>query len=449
MFQQPLEGASSALAALKKSLKFNLSLRKGIGSAEVALPEGFVQPPPFDEWRRLDHSTMLSRLYLIYESLVHECSSEWLQSLSGLVPYSDLPEKVKATHRDGLGYILQNLGGRRFSTISVGNLIKEYNESLSGTANHLHTDAFLLHDRNLRLEDLQQLVGNCGLDISLGEWLKNHRFLKNAEFLEIIGHSTIEKAISSLVDLRNEASHATRQLGEILGEEVLMAYADFIEALCRALVEGFTHAALKWHVSHGAWASAGRINLVLKDDSKICVAPLEACRLRTGALIYIQGKSYCFDATVLNIRIGGMDVTEHTSTKPVELGLSLSVDVAKHGEIYIKTEDLYKSAAVLPAALDITSGAGAAEVAPPSSPDKVAIASTTELPEGGEAPSVGAKNKNEGAVQTVTNATDTPDVAVGAEKARLSNAMTPYPEKNPKLLDDEDQTVEDESDDNS
>lgn len=430
MFQQPLEGANTALGALKTSLQFNQSLRTELKTNTIKFPPNFVHPPPFDEWQKLDHSTVLSRLYLIYESLVHECVAEWLLSLSSLVPYSSLPEKVKATHRDGIGYILQNLGGRRFNKISVPSLIKEYQESLSGLANHLHTDAFLLHDRNLRLEELQQLVSNCGLEISLGEWLKGHRFLKGAGFLDIISHPTIEKAISSLVDLRNEASHATRQLGEVFGEHVLMAYAEFISALCAALVEGFTSAALKWHVEHGAWTMAGRVNMVVKHDNSKCVAPLESCRLRKNTKIYLSGKSYCFDATVLNIRIDDKDVNEYTATQPVEFGLHLSLGVVKGSDIFIKTEDLYKNITAATPALEqaapsITNTASAEQ---PSVTHDTAADSDAKTAQVLVAP----------AVQPIPQSEPLPDTSVDTVSVNKETAAPHLPSiDNPQLLDDE------------
>jgi hypothetical protein len=414
----------------------------------VKLPPNFVQPPPFDEWRKLDHSTVLSRLYLIYESLVHECVAEWLLSLSSLVTYDSLPDKVRATHRDGLGYILQNLGGRRFNNVSVSNLIKEYHESLSGVANHLHTDAFLLHDRNLRLEELQQLVSNCGLDISLGEWLKGHRFFKSADFLDIISHSTIEKAISSLVDLRNEASHATRQLGEIFGEDVLMGYADFISALCGALSEGFTSAALKWHADYGAWTMAGRVNFVVKADNSKCVAPLESCRLRKDAKIYLRGKNFCFDATVLNIRINDNDVSEYTATQPVEFGLHLNVAAVKGSDIFIRTEDLYKNVPTLiqnPGLVDLSVTKTASAEPPLTTTDADAGPAVRAAHEPVVAPIEHSKTQDKPLPSTGLE-----NVSVIKEHGVISTegtALQPLSLDNPKLLDDEEPEQNDVTED--
>jgi MAE_28990/MAE_18760-like HEPN len=337
MFLQPLDGAKRALSALKSSLQFNLSLRAQIASGALTFPANFSSHPPHDEWKKLDHAVALSRLYLIYESLVHECVAEWLESLSNLVPYSALPEKVRSTHRDGIGFILQNLEGRRFSTLSVPTLIREYQEALSASETYkLHADAFLLHDRNLRLDELHKLVASCGLELNLADWLKNHRLVGKHESFPIIGHSSVEKAISSLVDLRNEASHATRQVGEILSEDVLIAHTDFVLSLIDALVEGFTIAALKWHVDYGAWSNVGRITLVVNSDKNVCVAPLSSCKIRVGMSIYIRGKSHCYRAVIEEIHLDDVSIQELTVAQPQEVGLRLDIPAIKSSDIFVR-----------------------------------------------------------------------------------------------------------------
>ncbi|HZW13798.1 MAG TPA: MAE_28990/MAE_18760 family HEPN-like nuclease [Noviherbaspirillum sp.] len=339
MFVQPLEGAKRAIAALRASLHFNLALRTGLTSGTVTFPAEFAAHPPYDEWKKLDHSVALSRLYLIYESLVHECVSEWLETLCHFVPYNALPEKVKTTHRDGIGYILQNLEGRRFSTISVPVLVKEYQEALSQNQPYkLHADAFLLHDRNLRVDELQKLIGSCGLELGLSDWLRNHRLFSGDESLQLIGHATVEKAISALVDLRNEVSHATRQVGEIFGEEVLIAYTNFVESLIDAIVEGFTHAAMKWHAEYGAWSAAGKINFVVTDDKHICVAPLTSCKVRSGMTIFMKGKGHCCRTEIVEIRVNDAPVPEYTVVQAQEIGLRLSTAAIKGSEIFIRTD---------------------------------------------------------------------------------------------------------------
>lgn len=339
MFAQPLEGAKRALAALRSSIRFNQELRNALASGAVLLPAEFSVNPPHDEWKKLDHAVSVSQLYLIYESLVHECVSEWLEILSSLVPYNELTEKVRSTHREGIGYILQNLEGRRFNSISVPAMVKEYQEALStATTYNLHADAFLLHDRNLKVDELQKMLSCSGLELQLADWFKGHRLISKHDSLQLIGHATVDKAINSLIDRRNEASHATRQVGEILGEDVLIAYIDFLDSFAEALVEGFLHSTLHLQKERGDWSAVGKINYVKPDAKNICVAPVESCTLSSGMTVYLRGKHFCCRAMIEELQLAGQSVAAHTiALQPVEVGLRLNIETFKGSEIFVQT----------------------------------------------------------------------------------------------------------------
>lgn len=339
MFDIPLQGAKLAIEAIGSSLNFNKALRDGLLTSTVSLPAGFEKHPDFEEWRKLDHSVTVSSLYQVYESLIHECIAEWLETLSNLVPYTSLPEKVKHTHQDGIGFILQNSTGRRFSNLSITNLIREYKEALSDSKSYkLHADAFLLHDRNLKIEELQALISSCGLEINIADWLKNNRLINQHDSIELLGHSSADKVISALVDLRNEAAHATRQLGTILGEELLIAYVKFMLCLADALVEGITHAALQWHKNYGDWAEAGKINFIKKDSPGICVAPIASCTISKGMEIYLLSKYICTRAIVNEMRVNNIPLeTKTIGLQAEEVGLMLSTNALKGCIIHVKT----------------------------------------------------------------------------------------------------------------
>lgn len=340
MFSQPLADARRTISALRTSMHFNRALRDALATDKAKLlPPGFATHPPHDEWKKLDHSVVVSRLYLIYESLIHECVSEWLETLASLVEYNKLPESVRSAHRDGIGYILQNIEGRRFSYVSPATLVKEYNEALSGLREYkLHADAFLLHDRNLRTNELQEVLTRCGISLKIVEWLKNHSSVAGHDSLQLLGHATIEKAISALVDLRNEASHATRQIVDILGEETLIAYIDLIDDLADSIAEAFTHSALDWHVEHGAWNLAGKINFVHTSNRQICVAPLTSCHIKIGSTIYLKGKYHCRFAKVQEIRLNDVAISDLTlATEASEVGLRLDIEAFKGSEVFVQT----------------------------------------------------------------------------------------------------------------
>lgn len=342
MFHVPLDGALRAVDALKSNLLFNRAVREFL-AANNSLPRELPQSPPLDEWKRLDYSTTVTRLYQIYESLVHDSISEWLADLCKMVKYSELPGEVRMAHRNGVGFIIQNIDGRRYENLSLSAIIRDYEISLSEKSPYnLLSDAFLLHNRNLRLDEIISIFRSCGMTINLTDWLKHHR-LSKSESLQLIGHPTVEKCLSAFIDLRNGASHATKKVSDVIGEDLLLAYAEFIRGFCEAIVEAMTCGSLSWHQSHGHWSKVGKINLTIKDDRKICVVMVESCKLKVGDGIYLTNNNSCSFARIEEIKINDVVVSLHTvGITPQEVGLRLSVETFKGLFVHVHTEQPFE-----------------------------------------------------------------------------------------------------------
>ena len=339
MFTAPLSGAIRATDALEKSLLFNKAVRGFIASGH-ALPTDFNDHPPIEEWRRLDYSTTVTRLYQIFESLVHDSVAEWLGYLADLVDYSTLPNEVQIAHREGIGFILQNFEGRRFEGMSPAKIVKDYEGALAGKQPYtLLDEAFLLHERNLRMDEVQNILKSCGVKVNLSEWVRVHRVSKD-DSLSLIGQTSVDKCLTSFIDLRNEASHATRRVSEVIGEDVLVAYVRFIRALCTAIAEAMLLSSLQWHNDHGSWSSTGRVKSVNKQNRSICIVPLESCRLRQGDSIYLSGSNFCVRAIIKEIHLDDVPVPDCViGVTPKEVGLRFDIETYKGATVWIKTRD--------------------------------------------------------------------------------------------------------------
>lgn len=338
MFQAALAGARAATEALRASLDFNQALRKALAGGGSLVAGGLPRHPPLDEWRRLDYSITVGRLYQIYESLIHDCVREWLDELCKLVPYTELPAAVRDTHRNGLGWILQNFEGRRFDGLSLQNAVRDYEIALAGKGAYtLLADAFLLHDRNLRIKELQEVLRGCGLQTDLADWFRSHRISKH-DSLQQLGHSSVEKCLAAFIDLRNEASHATRKVSEVLGEDSLLAYVDFVASFCECAVEAITCASMAWHTEHGRWLYAGKVGEVIGPDKRICVAPLDNCTIAVGSVVFLGGTNYFTMSTIEEIQIDSVRVERFTvAAQAREVGLRLSTRVSKNAKVYIES----------------------------------------------------------------------------------------------------------------
>jgi hypothetical protein len=339
MFTEPLSGAMRATDALEKSLLFNKAVRGFIASGQ-ALPLGLDDHPPIEEWRRLDYSTTVTRLYQIFESLVHDSVAEWLGHLSDLVDYSSLPIEVQTAHRGGIGFILQNFEGRRFEGMSPAKIVKDYDGALAGKQPYtLPDEAFLLHERNLRMDEIQTILKSCGVRVNLSDWVRSHRVSKD-ESLPLLGQTSVDKCLASFIDLRNEASHATRRVNELIGDDALVAYVRFVRALCTAIVEAMLLSSLQWHDDHGSWSNTGRVQSVVKHNKAICIVTLENCRLKLGDSIYLSGSNYCVQAKIQEIHLDDVPVTECVIGKtPKEVGLRFDVETHKNATIWIQTRN--------------------------------------------------------------------------------------------------------------
>ncbi|HAN73473.1 MAG TPA: hypothetical protein DCQ63_03665, partial [Planktothrix sp. UBA8402] len=249
MFDQLLNIVSINISTVRKIIQTNDRLREIVFGDETVAQEKSDENtqltnlieylPSKREWRVYDHCASVTRLYAIYEGFVEELITNWVQSLPEMFPlYSDLNDKIKDTHQIGVGKLLLELKKKknRFQHLSVDKVVRGLWRGVTdGKQYELVSDAFLLHEQNLRKEAIEQLFSGVGIP-NTWVWVENHRAIKH--FVENVRarENTAEGELEQLIEYRNEAAHRAI-IDETLGETELLDLCNFVEALCKALAE--------------------------------------------------------------------------------------------------------------------------------------------------------------------------------------------------------------------
>ncbi len=313
MYQQFLIKAQEDIATIRSIIKTNENLRNLILTSSTKQNSKIIKIlkqdiPKTRNWRIYDHCSAVTKLYAIYENFVKELIRDWLGVLSSLfVSYSDLDERIKNTHRIGIGRLLLDLKKNRYKHLSIDEVISGLYYGISKEKEYdLLPDAFLFHEQNLRREILEKLLADSGID-NTWNWIEKHRNIKN--FVEEIrgSQNTAEGELNELISYRNDAAHGAI-IDDFLGFNALLELCDFIEGLCQAVAELFAYKTIKYQEENGKAKKIGEITEWFdRRKAAVAVAKLEEITLSVGDRCYLinENISWCQFTTIESIQIKG------------------------------------------------------------------------------------------------------------------------------------------------
>jgi hypothetical protein len=118
----------------------------------------------------------------LYECFVEKLTKTWVEILPRLVlKYPDLEEHIRDIYTDNISRILKERKKRRFCDLSNEQIVFGLYHGQSDTQPYsLLEKAFILHDRNLRKEDLELLLKNAGIHPNAWNWVKQNRQRNNS-----------------------------------------------------------------------------------------------------------------------------------------------------------------------------------------------------------------------------------------------------------------------------
>jgi hypothetical protein len=346
MFQAHLKTVKVNISTIRSIIQTNERLRGiafGEGTAtRQELEEGaeFIisalmqDAPKATEWRVYDHCAVVTRLYAIYEHFVEDLITDWVQRLPDLFPlYSELADRIRETHRMGVGRLLLDLTKNRFQHLSTEGVVRGLFFGITGGEEkyELVPDAFLLHEQNLRREALEKLFADAGISNAWG-WVEKHRVVKR--FVEEIraNENTAEGELNELITYRNEAAHGA-VIDNFLGSNALLELCDFVETLCQALAELVTYHVIERQKLIGQAVEIGQITEWFK-KSRAAVAKVEETSLSVGGNLFLVGEAYCQLGRIESIRIDDADKQSVKTTSGMEVGLRFNVDARKGLHLY-------------------------------------------------------------------------------------------------------------------
>jgi MAE_28990/MAE_18760-like HEPN len=346
MFEELSEKASVKISTVRAIIKTNHRLRSIVFRDSLSKQKLEDNPefaalieiiPSEEEWEIYDRCAVVTRLYAIYERFVEDLISDWLRLLPDLVPrYSDLEEKIQNTHREGIGRLLIDIKKNRFQHLSVEKVVQGLSCGITDTGKYeLLPDAFLLHEQNLRKEVLETVLKNAGID-EAWKWVINHKEIKY--FVEEVrgSQNTAEGELKQLVDYRNEAAHGSTD--EILGIQELLDLADFVESLCKSLVDLVTYNIILRQIDRGSVREIGKITEWFKKP-QAGVAKVKDITLTLGEYVFLvlvnDRLSYCYSAKIESIRLNDLSHDRVEINSEAEVGLKFDLDARIGLTIYV------------------------------------------------------------------------------------------------------------------
>jgi hypothetical protein len=305
------------------------------------------ESPDRTAWRLHDHCSAILRLYALYEQFVESLIKEWLQFLPENIPnYLELDEKIRNTHRDGVGQLLLNIKKNRFEHLSIETVVKGLFCGVSNQGKYeLLPDAFLLQDRNLRKEILETVFFNVGIP-NAWSWVVKHKDVKLFFEEEIGKQNTAEAELNQFITYRNEAAHG-KSIDRFLSYKELLQLTDFIDALCQALFELLIYQAIVVKVNVGHYKKIGKITEYFKKPQ---AAIAQVCSKDSSVDLFVgqndlvvmnQESSSCYWVEITSLRINDLPKDRvNIQSEMIEVGMQFNKPVKQGLFLYAKSSDL-------------------------------------------------------------------------------------------------------------
>ena len=345
MYQHLIVKAQEEIATVRSVIKTNENLRnliqqsRNLENSEECLKiiEVLKQNiPTTTDWKIYDHCSAVTKLYAIYENFVENLIRDWLLILPKIIPrYVDLDEKIKTTHRIGVGKLLQKPKDTRYQHLYTDDITRGLFYGVSGEKQYyLLPEAFLFHEQNLRKDILVTLLTEAGI-ANGWSWIEKHRKIKN--FVEEIrgGENTAESELKELIDYRNDAAHGG-EIDDWLRFSPLLELCDFVESVCQALTELFEYKTIEIKEKVGQAEKVGKIKRWYP-DKKAAEVKFEEINISVSVgdnfFLVSKDKYWCQSATIESLRINNQQKQEIQI--PTENQISLQFDVDARKGLYL------------------------------------------------------------------------------------------------------------------
>ncbi|ELS48018.1 HEPN domain-containing protein [Microcystis aeruginosa] len=211
---------------------------------------------------------------------------------------------------------------------------------------NLTSAAFLLHEANLRKEQLTRLLVNAGISATDSwQWIENHKKVKN--FIDNNSRGSVENELKNFIELRNNSAHG-KEIDTVLNANELLQLCDFVEAICQAMSELVLYCFVDRKKKIGKLQKIGKVvNWYQQQQAcaiKISDEPQEPNkRLEVGKKVFLvsENKKICQNAIIESIQINKNGKNTPRRRIPIreikdsEIGLKFDKEGQKGLEVYL------------------------------------------------------------------------------------------------------------------
>ena len=311
------------LADIRAQVKTSMSIRTllaGSKKTDRDIAAIAADAPASAAWAVYEHGAAVTRLYAVYERFLEDLVAEWLSFLPTLWPkYDELDERIRRTHREGVGRMLSTLHYRRNRSVDPVGLIKGLLQGISTAPYSVDPVAFIQTERNYKPDVLRTFFTSVGIEDSW-LWVDKH-----AAVQEYIGFSTrpdptLENALADFVNYRNDAAHGLAD--EILGIDALLELVALVEAISIALAELVRDRIVQGLLKVDQAIEIGIITEIYPRAGAV-VAKCSQGTICTGDILIVCGKRVCREVSVATIAINDQPCDGVSILQEIEVGLAV------------------------------------------------------------------------------------------------------------------------------
>lgn len=302
--------------------------------------------------RRLDYSAFIIALYTAFEKFVEDMVWSHTELESSRNKYSDLCEKLRLKHLIQSGELIsrKQLGKGRYTNVTEMDIIGNLYKCLSGeTPYRLNRHAVAHHDQNLRSDVLTEIFGRIGIENinntvcrieRMKEWYCNAKDTGLSPE-ESVPTTIVEMKLRDLVELRNQVSHAGRELLNYLDAKEMKERLLFFEAYACSLFDVLAHVYIdRYYIKSGEATKLGSPIEGPYKKKSVAVVSTPPCRIFRGQpIVGVHKNQVDRYGYIKEIRVNDLKVPD-IDRDSIDSGVGLRIDfkLTKKLELYVLKE---------------------------------------------------------------------------------------------------------------
>lgn len=331
------------IESLKEYLKL-LSEIKNLSNKEISnliLPvSSFLT---FIDRRKYEYNLAIINLYGIFESFIEKIIVAYLRDYTKLfTEYALLPEKLTINHLR-LSTELISSTNSKYEHILKETIVKNLHSCMSNSRGFsLNLEAFTQHSANFRKEIISQTFANINITDMISKIKGNEKLINflleknNLEKNNIKGIKCNDNLffgdLDDLIERRNCISHGNLS-DDLLSEELIILYADYIKLLINAIYDG-----LEYNYNYTYFDNKPSTELEFKDiiRSEILCVFSNGLSYKQGDVIFAFNETtkQLKKLTIQNLQIDNIDFKEITSNTNNYIGILLDSKIKPNYKFY-------------------------------------------------------------------------------------------------------------------